>query len=134
MLTQADIRLIWDLIKPGLQEIKNQADPDWRPEDIYAAVLNGVAELYIDVEQDPCESFIILQEKPNIFNASKSLLIWIAYDKRGKAAEKYMDYIEEMAKNKGCNKIEFWTPWESLAKALGYHGYIIKNYLTEKEI
>ena len=85
MLTQADIRLIWDHIKPGLQEIKNQADPDWRPEDIYAAVLNGVAELYIDVEQDPCESFIILQEKPNIFNASKSLLIWIAYDKRGKA-------------------------------------------------
>ena len=134
MLTQVDVRVYWDLIEPGLREIKKQAKPDWRPEDIYSALLNGIAELYVDIEQNPCESFIILQEKPNVFQPFKSLLIWVAYDKRGKAADHYMDYLEQMARDKGCSKIEFWTPWQSLADALTMKGYKIPNYITEKEL
>ena len=90
MLTRVDVRVYWDFIAPGIWEIKNHSDPEWKPEDIYAALLNNVAELYIDIDEDPCESFIILQEKPNIFMPTKSFLIWIAYDKRGGAASKYM--------------------------------------------
>jgi hypothetical protein len=75
-----------------------------------------------------------MQERPNAFQPCKSLLIWVAYDKRGKAADQYMDYIEQMAREKGCNKIEFWTPWLSLAESLTMKGYKITNYITEKEI
>jgi|TARA_Y100000114_G_scaffold120536_1_gene115507 hypothetical protein len=134
MLTQVDVRVYWDSIEPGLREIRKQAKPEWRPEDIYSALLNGIAELYVDIEQSPCESFIIMQERPNAFQPCKSLLIWVAYDKRGKAADQYMDYIEQMAREKGCNKIEFWTPWLSLAESLTMKGYKITNYITEKEI
>jgi hypothetical protein len=71
MLTQVDIRVYWDSVKRGLREIKKEANPDWRPEDIYTAIVNGVAELYIDIEQEPCESFIVLQEKPAMFQSNK---------------------------------------------------------------
>ena len=134
MLTQVDVRDFWDLIAPGVWEIKNESEPDWRPEDIYTALINNVAELYVSKEENPCKRFIILQEKLSIFNNTKSLLIWLAYDKRGNAADKYMNYIENMAKQRGCNKVEFWTPWENLAKALSSKGYKTKLYLTEKEI
>ena len=134
MLTQVDVRVFWDCIEPGLREIKKESQPDWRPEDIYTALVNNIAELYVDIEQDPCESFIILQEKPNMFKPTKSLLIWVAYDKRGGAASKYMNYIENMAETRGCNKIEFWTPHVGIAKALSYKGYETKLLIVEKEI
>ena len=134
MLTQVDIRTYWDSVEPGLREIKKEANPDWRPEDIYTAIVNGVAELYIDIEQDPCESFIILQEKPSMFSPTKSLLIWVAYDKRGDANEMYMEYIEEMARSRGCDKVELWTPWRGLAQALSHKDYKTTLYIVEKEL
>jgi len=134
MLTQVDVRVYWDYIQAGLREIEKEAKPDWRPEDIYTALVNNIAELYVDLEQEPCESFIILQEKPNMFKPTKSLLIWVAYDKRGEAANKYMDYIENMAEERGCNKVEFWTPHVGLAKALSYKGYETKLLIVEKEL
>tara|TARA_R100000951_G_scaffold28658_1_gene24631 strand:- start:2906 stop:3310 length:405 start_codon:yes stop_codon:yes gene_type:complete len=134
MLTQVDVRVYWDSVERGLREIKKEANPDWRPEDIYTAIVNGVAELYIDIEQEPCESFIVLQEKPSFFQPTKSLLIWVAYDKRDNANRKYMKYIEEMAKNRGCNKVELWTPWNGLAAVLSKQGYETKQYIVEKKI
>ena len=134
MLTQVDVRVFWDCIEPGLREIKKESHPDWRPEDIYTALVNNIAELYVDIEQDPCDSFIILQEKPNMFKPTKSLLIWVAYDKRGSAADKYMEYIENMAEARGCNKIELWTPHAGIAKALSHKGYETKLLIVEKEI
>jgi hypothetical protein len=134
MLTQVDVRVFWDCIEPGLREIKKESQIDWRPEDIYTALVNNIAELYVDIEQDPCDSFIILQEKPNMFKPTKSLLIWVAYDKRGSAADKYMEYIENMAEARGCNKVELWTPHSGLAKALSHKGYETKLLIVEKEI
>ena len=125
MLTQVDVRVYWDSIEDGLREIKKEANPEWRPEDIYTA---------IDIEQSPCESFIILQEKPSMFSPTKSLLIWVAYDKRGDANGIYMDYIEEMARQRGCSKVELWTPWEGLAKTLAHRDYETKLYIVEKEL
>lgn len=134
MLDQVDVRIYWEEIEPGLREMKKEANPEWRPEDIYGALVSNIAELYVDTEQDICESFIILQEKPSMFQPTKSLLIWVAYDKRGKAADKYMDYIEDMAKERGCNKVEFWTPWKGLADALSHKDYVTKQYIVEKII
>jgi hypothetical protein len=134
MLDQVDVRIYWEDIELGLREMKKEANPEWRPEDIYGALVSNIAELYVDTEQDICESFIILQEKPSMFQPTKSLLIWVAYDKRGKAADKYMDYIEDMAKERGCNKVEFWTPWKGLADALSHKDYVTKQYIVEKII
>ena len=50
MLTKVDVRVYWDSIALGIWEIKNISDSDWKPEDIYAALLNNVAELYIDID------------------------------------------------------------------------------------
>ena len=69
-----------------------------------------------------------------MFSPTKSLLIWVAYDKRGDANGIYMDYIEEMARQRGCSKVELWTPWEGLAKTLAHRDYETKLYIVEKEL
>ena len=51
MLTRVDVRQYWDYISSGLNKIKEESNPDWRIEDIYAAVLNNSAELYVDLEE-----------------------------------------------------------------------------------
>ncbi|MDB9705180.1 hypothetical protein OAA77_00760 [Gammaproteobacteria bacterium] len=134
MLSKVDIRDFWDVVSSGLHKIKEESNPDWRPEDIYSAVVNDFAELYIDQNEAYCGSFIVLQEKPNPFNSSISLLVWIAYDVRGGAADKYMQKIESIARDKGCSRVEFWTPWAQLAEALIPKGYKTKYYIVEKDL
>jgi hypothetical protein len=58
----------------------------------------------------------------------------VAYDKRDNANRRYMKYIEEMAKDRGCNKVELWTPWNALATVLSKQGYETKQYIVEKKI
>tara|TARA_B100001113_G_C20995768_1_gene572610 strand:+ start:216 stop:620 length:405 start_codon:yes stop_codon:yes gene_type:complete len=134
MLSLVDVRLYWDDILPGIKKIKDESQPEWRIEDVYASLVSGVAELYVDLEQRPNTSFIVLQEKPLIFKPGKSLLVWIAYDDRANAAKKYMEEVEMIAETKGCSKVEFWTPWDGLVKALNARGYNLKYYIVEKEI
>jgi len=134
MLSLVDVRLYWDDILPGIEKIKDESQPEWRIEDVYASLITGVAELYVDHNQNPCSSFIILQEKPLIFKPGKSLLVWLAFDERADAAKKYMEEVETIAEAKGCSKLEFWTPHEGLVKALSIRGYSLKYYIVEKEI
>ena len=103
--TQVDIRVYWDQIKPGLKEIRDSGNPGWRLEDIYVAVSTGVAELWLDLEEDPIESFMIWQEKNDDFMPYKNLLLWVAYCKQEKGADKYEDTILKVAKERGCKKI-----------------------------
>ena len=63
MLSLVDVRLYWDDILPGIIKIKDESQPEWRIEDVYASLVAGVAELYVDLNQRPRHSFIILQEK-----------------------------------------------------------------------
>ena len=134
MLSLVDVRLYWDDILPGIIKIKDESQPEWRIEDVYASLIAGVAELYVDLNQRPRNSFIILQEKPLIFKPGKSLLVWIAFDERAEAAKKYMDEVETIAEEKGCSKVEFWTPWEGLVNSLSIRGYKLKYHIVEKEI
>ena len=58
--------------------------------------------------------------------------MWIAFDERAEAAKKYMDEVETIAEEKGCSKVEFWTPWEGLVNSLSIRGYKLKYHIVEK--
>ena len=45
-----------------------------------------------------------------------------------------MDEVETIAEEKGCSKVEFWTPWEGLVNSLSIRGYKLKYHIVEKEI
>ena len=100
-LEPCNIRVAWDRIKPGLEEIK--ADwPEycsWRVEDVYAAVIMEQAVLY-----DTEDGFAVCTLDVNEYSGKKDLCIWIAYayNKGSGTLNKYLPSFIEVARDLGC--------------------------------
>lgn len=120
MLQKADIRDVWDWIRPGIEEIMGGASVDWRPEDLYACCLYGQAEIYMDPETG---GFLITQERQMPFKNEKFLLLWVGHDKGGEAFHKHIREVESIALAKGCSHIEFWSSRKGMARLGSKYGY-----------
>jgi hypothetical protein len=120
VLHKVDIRDIWDAISPGIQEVWGQSQPDWRPEDLYACCLYGQADIYMLGDTD---GFVIVQERPMPFKNHKTLLLWVGWDKTGTAFKRHIREIEEMALDRGCSAVEFWSSRKGMGKLSGRYGY-----------
>ena len=105
-LEPSDIRQCWDEVRPGLEEIKAQwpKASTWRPEDVYAEVVNGNAVLYRTED-----GFAVCTIEPDKWTGTSDLFIWIAYspaDKRGGMLQKYWLSFIEVAEHLGCRGIQ----------------------------
>jgi hypothetical protein len=105
-LEPSDIRQYWDEVRPGLEAIKtNMAKAcSWRPEDIYAACVNGDAVLYRTED-----GFAVCTLEPDQYTGTSDLLIWIAYSYKPESngmLKKYWPSFIEVAKHLGCRGIQ----------------------------
>lgn len=117
MLNAVDIRQCWDDIRPGLEYIKERTAAPWRPEDVYHACLAGDATLYTGPE-----GFMVLYEAVCKFTLDKSLHVWIAYGENGNLYDKYMPWLEDLAKAVGAKSITCDSPRRGMGKLLhGWH-------------
>lgn len=118
-----DIREVWDVVRPGLEAIHSETNPDWRIEDVYAACVSQRSFLLMDTART-ASGFIVLQTKSHAFRDSKIMLIWIAYDPEPGSLMTYSEDLEALALKTGHSEIEFLTPhrglWD-LAEGYGYH-------------
>lgn len=108
----ASIREEWYWVKRGIDEIlEEQPRLTFRPEDVYAACLNGDAVLWVAPE-----GFVINTVEHDEFSGDKTFLIWLAWAKdRGQScAIKYYPFFERTAKEYGFNQIETRTPIAAL--------------------
>ena len=108
-LEPCNIRQVWDEVRPGLEAIKERwpESNTWRPEDIYAEVVNGDAVLYM---HDGC--FAVCTIEADRWTETRDLFIWVAYappHKRGGTARKYWPSFIEVAKRLGCSGIQLGT-------------------------
>lgn len=131
-LFRADIRNHWDRVRPGLEYVKAVCATDWIPEDIFCLCTLNAAELWL-AENDN-DGFLILQEKPLSFESGKALLIWVAYREGGGGAETYMNEIQELARRRGCSKIEVWSPRNGMGRLLERYGFETENIIYTKRI
>ncbi len=105
-LEPCSIRDEWDKIRPGLEEIKERwpNSNTWRPEDVYAAVVNDDAVLYKTED-----GFAICTLDTDRWTGDKDLFIWIAYSylpgNNGMLQKYWPSFIEE-AKRLGCKGIK----------------------------
>ena len=132
MLVQEDIRDQWDRVKPGLYWIHSNLNPEWRPEDIYMAVRMGAATLWMDPQVE--DGFAILQVKPDAFKDIKALLVWVAYYQGGDGVSEYLPEIEKMARDFGCQRVEFWSPRRGFERLAEKAGYKIANVVYARDI
>ena len=69
----ANVRQEWDWVKQGIDEIlAEQPQLTFRPEDVYAAVLNGEALLWVAPE-----GFVVTTVEVDEFTGAKTFLLWL---------------------------------------------------------
>jgi len=105
-LNPCDIRAVWDEVRPGLEAIKAEW-PDsntWRPEDVYAMVVNNEAILY-----QTEDGFAVCTIDIDRWTGRRDLFIWLAYSpeaKRGGILKKYWPSFIEVAERLECAGIQ----------------------------
>lgn len=110
--TYALVREEWVWVKRGIEEIlAEQPQLTFRPEDVYAACLNGEAHLWVAPE-----GFVITTAEVDEFTGARTFLLWLAWArKRGNnCAFKYLSFFEEVAREHGFQNIETRTPISQL--------------------
>lgn len=96
----------------------------WRPEDVYAEVVNGDAVLYRTED-----GFAVCTLETDRFTGASDLLIWIAYSYKPEGSgmlQKYLPSFIEVAARLGCKGIQT----QSLHPALESWNAMDKLYIT----
>ena len=117
-----DIKKEWDWVASGIKEIHDQFPwLEYRPEDVYAACVNGTAALYR--AQD---FFAVFTVEVHPLTQKRSFLCWLAWgesDKRGSLIADHVDFFCGEAKKLGCERISVKTPIDGLDKFLVGQGW-----------
>jgi len=131
-LTLTPIRHEWDWVKRGIEEIlAEQSQLTFRAEDVYAACLNGEAQLWVAPE-----CFVISTAEHDYFTESKTFLVWLAWVKeRGQnCVIKYYPFFAQVAKENGFSNIEVRTPIAALEGYLLAEGWKKDTVVYTREL
>ena len=105
----------WDLIKPGLETIRQKIDGDWIPEDVYSALRAGTSTLHLGYNDDEYEGFIVLTPTPDY--DGMTLFVWCVYSPTdSNVLERYWHELEQMGRNINAKKIRFYSPRKGWSK------------------
>ena len=117
----AHVRDEWGWVKGGIEEIlAEQPQLTFRPEDVYAACLNGEAHLWVAPE-----GFVITTTEVDEFTEAKTFFVWLTWaKKRGEnCGLKYYTFFAQVAKENGFSNIEVRTPIRALENKLVAEGW-----------
>lgn len=119
-----DIRLVWDSIKPAIEQLREQWGFDWRAEDVYTQCYIGRAFCYTCAE-----GFIIVKPQENQYSLSKELFVWICYSTANNGLIDYLPDINALAKDIYATRIIFESPREGFRKLAKHNNWrSITNY------
>lgn len=116
----AQFRREWSFYRECLEKIKAIRGGSWRPEDVYAAVVNREAYPWTFPE-----GFMILKPIQDDYDGTPILLIWIAWGESTEhLLEKYREQTLEIARADGFERIQFYRApkgvvegWRGIRKA-----------------
>jgi hypothetical protein len=118
-----NIREVWPSVKRGLEVIQRRCpEVRWRPEDIYAACVNGDAILCFEDE-----NFIVLKEFIDPFSLARVLWVWVAY---GTGINAMQERLDEYAREQGYDEIRLTSSRKGWASVKGWE-FIEATYRRE---
>lgn len=111
----AEVRNSWAFVKQGLEHILRKSPEWWMPEDVYVALVENRANLWLWIENDQAVGFVVG------YVSGENFHIWCAYGILTDVGESFRQ-LEEMVKDQ-CKRITFesWRPgWNKVAPKLGF--------------
>ena len=115
LVEPTELRNTWRFVRPGLEHILRKSPEWWIPEDVYTALSENKANLWLWMEANQAKGFVVGYLHGDTF------IIWCAYGKPSDI-EKAFQEIEEMVRDK-CKRITFesWRQgWDKVARKLGF--------------
>ena len=113
----------WDRVRAGLVEVKKATTDDWLPEDVYMALRQGEAVLYVG-SGDAGEYLGFLVLRLVATTHSTKMEIWCAYSATSTPAmRRFLPHIQAVARNAGASGILFSSTrreWAAAARRLGF--------------
>lgn len=103
-LRPANIREVWDEIKPGLEATRQKINAPWRVEDVYSACLVGQAFLYLGAA-----GFVIVQPQADRLSGTPELLVWVAFSREQHSVERFQAAVDELAVAGGFKTLVMWS-------------------------
>lgn len=111
-LVPQDIRQHWDKVRPYIERIKDEYPDSMteRPEDIYAACVNGDAAFYVTED-----GFAICALDHDQYSGEVDFLVWVAARFEGSpkgAIKRYLPSFIDIAREYGCAAIKLHSKGE----------------------
>ena len=123
-----DLHAYWNLIKPGLESVREHSVDGWIAEDVYSAVRTGSSTLHVAFVESHYAGFCVLTVLQGY--SSKALHIWCAYGVPGmNVVKRFENELVKIALNAGARKLTFLSPRKGWGKY-----YTAVQTVYEKEL
>lgn len=111
-----EVRACWDWLRKGLAEVRAKCDSDWMPEDVYAVVRAGQAQIFEIAEG---AGFMVCQRQERF--GGPCLLIWAIHGELAPFEQALYAEIDALARSIGVRTVE----------AQGRKGWAKRGYFRE---
>lgn len=111
-----ELRQTWGFVRNGLETILRKSPEPWIPEDVYVALMNNRANLWLAIENDKAIGFVVGYINQDNFH------VWCAWGDVSGNLKQWFSELEDIARTQ-CTRITFdsWRPgWNRVAKELGF--------------
>lgn len=127
----ADIDRWWDLVRPGVEEIKRICGEPWRQEYVYARLIGNHCSLFLFFDPAP-RGFAVCEVCSDA--GGKYLNVWLLHFVGGCDAnrEELLHWVDTLGKSAGCRCARFTSPrmWAMLLQG----AFKEKAVIYEREI
>jgi len=128
-----DLSFEWDRVRAGLLEVKKATTDDWLPEDVYMALRQGQAVLYVgEDEHGDYLGFLVLRLVRTFHGAE--MQIWCAHSATSRPLmREFLPQIKAIAGGAGAQRISFSSTraeWTAAARRLGFAPQQVTYALT----
>jgi len=111
------VRQVWDLVRPGIGEIRSLCSEPWLPEDVYSRLIGNQAALYLFFSPE-FRGFSVLEVCSDA--EGKYLNVWLLHFVHGCDVnrDELLHWLDTTGRSCGCSSARFTSPraWAQMLK------------------
>lgn len=123
-----DIRSWWPIVRGGVEEVFRKDLHEAIPEDVYASLKSGAAQLFVGFSGRKYCGFLVCMRQ------AETLFVWLAYAVSQKVAGAFYPKLKEIAKAGGMKKLRFESARKGWAKVAATYGFKESATIYEAQV